>query len=239
MSTLEAVGVWVADSRRTLLEPTSVAVRSGEVVVVHGDPGHRHTLLALALGGRLVPSGGELCVDTDHDPAARQRQVALVDVPGVSEPDDVIGLTTIVGEELAMAGKPAGRTHVDQWLTGNGLRPYRDDRIEDLPPGLRTTALARLASLRPGVQFLVLALPERTGIDPQGWLAEAATLAAAGFGVLATTSTGVALHLQRERPDSGTVAFGNTVFHDPEDAPQDHPAEDPADDRADDPEDAQ
>jgi ABC-type transport system involved in cytochrome c biogenesis ATPase subunit len=214
MSVLEAAGVWVADERRTLLEPTSVAVETGELVAVYGDPGHRHTLLALALGGRLVPTGGELRADADHDPASRQRQVALVDVPGVSEPDEVIALTTIVGEELAMAGKPARRDHVDQWLTSNGLRPYRDDRIEDLPAGLRTVAMARLASLRPGVQFLVLALPERSGIDQAAWLDEAAALAGAGFGVLATISTGVARHLERDRPDIRTVPFGNAVFHD-------------------------
>ena len=227
MSFLEAAGVWVTDSRRTLLEPTSVAIGTGQVVVVYGDPGHRHTLLALALGGRLVPSGGELRIDADHDDASRQRRVALVDVPGVSEPDEVIPLTTIVGEELAMAGLPAGRSHVDEWLTENGLRPHRDDRIEDLPPGLRTVALARLASLRPDVQFLVLALPERSGIDSAAWFTEAAELAAAGFGVLATVSTGVALHLQRDRPDVQTVAFGNTVFHDPDEAlsPRDDPGE--------------
>jgi hypothetical protein len=132
----------------------------------------------------------------------------------VSEPDDVSALTTIVGEELAMAGKPAGRSHVDHWLTSNGLRPYRDDRIEDLPPGLRTVVMARLASLRPGVQFLVLALPERSGIDPTAWLDEAAALARAGFGVLATISTGVARHLERDHPDIRTVPFGNAVFHD-------------------------
>ncbi|MGY2876874.1 ABC-type transport system involved in cytochrome c biogenesis ATPase subunit [Marmoricola sp. URHA0025 HA25] len=217
MSELEAAGVWVADDRRTLLEPTSVTVATGQVVVVHGDPGHRHSLLALALGGRLVPSGGELRIDTDHEAAGLQAQVALVDVPGVSEPDEVSALTTIVGEELAMARKPARRTHVDHWLTSNGLRAHRDDRVEDLPPGVRTVAMARLASLRPGVQFLVLALPERSGIDPGAWSSEAAALAGAGFGVLATVSTGVARHLEREHPEIRTVPFGNAVFHDPED----------------------
>jgi ABC-type transport system involved in cytochrome c biogenesis ATPase subunit len=214
MSVLEAAGVWVTDGRRALLEPTSVAVATGEVVTVYGDPGHRHTLLSLALGGRLVPTGGELRIDAEHGPETRQQQVALVDVPGVSEPDDVIALTTVVGEELAMAGKPARRDHVDHWLTSNGLRPYRDDRVEDLPAGLRTVAMARLASLRPGVQFLVLAMPERSGIDPVAWLDEAAALAGVGFGVLATVSTGVARHLERDRPDIRTVPFGNAVFHD-------------------------
>lgn len=220
MSTLEAAGVWVADDRRTLLAPTTVTVATGEIVAVYGDPGHRHTLLALALGGRLVPSGGEVGVDGDYTAEARQRQVALVDVPGVSEPDDVSALTTIVGEELAMAGKPARRTHVDEWLTSNGLRPHHDDRMEDLPAGLRTVALARLASLRPGVQFLVLALPERNGIDPEAWLAGAIALAGAGFGIIATMSTGIARHLERDHPVIRTVPFGNAEFHEPEPEPE-------------------
>lgn len=212
MSTLHAAGVWVSDGRRMLLAPTTASVSAGEIVAVHGDPGHRHTLFALALGGRLAEARGEVDIDGDAASETRQRQVALVDVPGVSEPDDVSALTTVVGEELAMAGKPAGRGPVDHWLTTNGLRPHRDDRIEDLPAGLRTLALARLASLRPGVQFLVLALPERNGIDPEAWLDDAIALADAGFGVLATMSTGIARHVEREHPAIRTVPFGNASF---------------------------
>jgi ABC-type transport system involved in cytochrome c biogenesis ATPase subunit len=225
MSTLQAAGVWVADGRRTLLEPTTVSVGAGEIVTAYGDPGHRHTLLALALGGRLVPSGGEVGIDHEYAPQVRQRQVALVDVPGVSEPDDLSSLTTIVGEELAMAGKPARRSHVDHWLTSNALRPHRDDRIEDLPAGLRTVALARLASLRPDVRFLVLALPERNGIDPGAWLEDATALAEQGFGVLATASVGIARHIERDHPEIRTVPFGNAEFRDEDDVlePDDDP----------------
>lgn len=215
MSELEAAGVWVTDARRTLLEPTTVSLRTGEIVAAYGDPGHRHTLLSLVLGGRLVPGGGETRIDQDYDPETRQRQVALVDVPGVSEPDGVSALTTIVGEELAMAGKPARRRHVDHWLTSNNLRPHRDDRIEELPAGLRTVTMARLAALRPGVQFLVLALPERNGIDPGAWLADAIALAEGGFGVLATMSPGVARHVEHDHPEIRTVPFGNAEFHEP------------------------
>jgi ABC-type transport system involved in cytochrome c biogenesis ATPase subunit len=234
MSSLAAAGVWVADSRRTLLAPTTATVRAGEIVAVYGDPGHRHTLFALALGGRLVPNGGEVGIDGDYSVDALQRSVALVDVPGVSEPDDVSRLTTVVGEELAMAGRPARRSHVDEWLTGNDLRPYQDDRIEDLPAGLRTVAMARLASLRPDVEFLVLALPERTGVNPVAWLDGALALAEAGFGVLATVSTGIARHIENDHPDVHTVAFGNAVFHDPEDDPEDEPGDDVQDDAEDD-----
>jgi len=219
MSVLEAAGVWVADDRRTLLEPTSVAVESGEIVAAYGDPGAQHALLALSLGGRLVPGGGELRIDDDYTAEARQAQVALVDVPGVSEPDDVLPLTTVVGEELAMAGMPARHTHVDHWLTSNGMRQHLDQRIEDLPAGLRTVVLARLASLRPGVRFLVLGMPERNGIDPGAWLAEAVALADAGFGVLATMSRGIARHVERDHHGIRTAPFGNAVFHDPLDDP--------------------
>lgn len=215
MSLLEAAGVWVAEDHRTLLEPTTIAVESGEIVAAYGEPGQRHTLLALALGGRLAPSGGDLRIDQDYAAAVRREQVALIDVPGVNEPDDLSALTTIVAEELAMAAKPARRSHVDHWLTSNGLRPHRDDRIEDLPPGLRTVALARLASLRPGVQFLVLAMPERYGIDPGTWLEDAIALAGGGLGVLATVSPGIAQRIEQDHPEIRTAPFGNAEFHDP------------------------
>lgn len=217
MSELEAAGVWVTDARHTLLAPTTVTVSTGEIVLVHGDPGHRHTLLSLVLGGRLVPGGGETRIDQDYSAETRQQQVALVDVPGINEPDGVDVLTTIVGEELAMAGKPARSSHVDHWLTSNGLRPHGTDRLEDLPAGLRTVAMARLAALRPGVHFLVLALPERNAIDPETWLADAIALAEGGFGVLATMSTGVARQVERDHPDIRTVPFGNAEFHEPAD----------------------
>lgn len=235
MSELIAAGVWVADSRRTLLAPTTASVQSGEIVAVYGDPGHRHALFALALGGRLAPDGGELGIDGDYADETRQQKVALVDVPGVSEPDEVVRLTTVVGEELAMAGKPARRNHVDDWLTENGLRPHQDDRMEDLPAGLRTIAMARLATQRPDVEFLVLALPERNGIDPVAWLEDARVLAEAGYGVLATMSTGIARHVERDHPDIRTVPFGNGEFRDPEvDEPEDTAEEDVADDADDD-----
>lgn len=212
MNTLDAAGVWVAEARRTLLAPTTLTVTDGEIAVVYGDPGHQHPLFSLALGGRLVPDGGVVAVDHDDSPQALQRRVALVDVPGVSEPDDVSRLRTIVGEELAMAGRPAGRRHVEDWLTAHSLWPYHQDRMEDLPTGARSVALAHLAAQRPGVEFLVLTLPERHGVDVAAWLSTARGLAAAGLGVVATASVGVARHIENQTPEIRTVPFGNAQF---------------------------
>lgn len=216
---LDAAGVWIADARRTLLAPTTVSVPAGSVVVVYGDPGHQHTLLALALGGRIALGGGDVLIDGDDSPAVLQRRVALVDVPGVSDPDDVSALTTIVGEELSMAGRPARKRHVDDWLSEHGLWVHRDARLEDLPAGARTLALAGLAAQRPDVEFLVLTLPERHGVDADGWLTTANALAEQGLGIVATTSVGVARHIEAQAPDVPTVSFGNSEFVIPDDEP--------------------
>jgi energy-coupling factor transporter ATP-binding protein EcfA2 len=189
---LSARGVAVRDARRHVLEPTTLELRTGHLVVATGDPGHGHTLLALALAGRLA--GGEGEVTLDGSPARRllQESVALVDVPGVTEPDGSVPLATIAGEELAMAGRPARRQAVLEWMRANRLGEHVDARVDELPAAVRTSALCRLAALRPGVDFVVLVLPERLGDVSDSWVATARELVAADFGVLVTVSLGTA-----------------------------------------------
>ncbi|MCW2781253.1 MAG: hypothetical protein JWR35_1702 [Marmoricola sp.] len=204
MSLLEAHGVTVNDRRQRLLRPTSLQLETGDLLIAYGDPGHGHTALALTLAGRLEPHEGTVTLDGDAKRTHLQRAVALVDVPGVSEPDDNLPLTTIVGEELAMAHHSAGRRHVRRWLDEQGLGDYVGDRMEDLSTGARVKALARLAALRKDVSFLVLTLPERHGELATNWLGTVRALADDGFGVLVTTSVGVAEPLLER-----TTALGN------------------------------
>lgn len=201
---LRADRVEVTQGHRVLLPATSLTVKAGELVVVAGDPGPGHTLLALALAGRLDHFDGAVSYAGSPDRKARQKAVALVDVPTVSEPDDAVPLRTIVGEELAMARRPAGRRHVQNWLAGENFEQYADARIEDLPAAVRTTALARLAEQRPGVEFLVITLPERNGGLPADWWGLAGHATDAGFGVVVTVSLGTA-----ERIDHEPVLLGN------------------------------
>lgn len=188
---LEAHRIKVSDHRRTLLPTTSVAVRTGEIVVVEGDPGYAHTALALALAGRLKVDDGRVSLDGEQDRRPLQRAVALVDVPGVNDPDENVRLTTIVGEELAIAGRRAGSRQVRAWLTERGHHDLVSARIEDLSPAERVAILADLAAARPEVEFLVLALPDRHGVLPDAWVDHARRFTDQGLGVLATTSPGV------------------------------------------------
>src|SRR5262245_23316507 len=82
-----------------LLEPTTLFVRTGDVVVAVGEPGHGHTALALALAGRLRVDHGSVSLNDAAGTKGLQRKVALVDVPGVSAPHNEVPLKTIVGEE--------------------------------------------------------------------------------------------------------------------------------------------
>jgi ABC-type transport system involved in cytochrome c biogenesis ATPase subunit len=193
--TLEARGVAVRTRHRTLLEPTSLTVRTGQISVAFGDPGHGHTALALVLAGRLKPDRGSVSIGGIAAPKARQGAVALVDVPGVSEPDPRNKLSTVVGEELAMAGFSAARSKVRSWLGEQGFGDFGKERMEDLPGAVRIAALARLASLRDDVAFAVMTLPELHGGLPEWWLDTARVLTAENIGVLVTTSTSIAATL--------------------------------------------
>lgn len=193
--TLEARGVAVRNRQRTLLEPTSLTVKSGQVSVVYGDPGYGHTALALVLAGRLKPDRGSVTIGGIAAPKARQGTVALVDVPGVSEPHPRNKLRTVVGEELAMAGFPANRAKVRSWLREQGYADFGKERMEDLPGAVRIAVLARLAALRDDVAFAVMTMPELHGGLPEWWLDTARVLTDENIGVLVTTSTGVAANL--------------------------------------------
>jgi hypothetical protein len=141
--------------------------------------------------------------------------VALVDVPGVTEPDGAVPLATIAGEELAMAGRPARKAAVRSWLESNHLEQHVDSRVDELPPAVRVSALCRLAAIRPEIDFVVMVLPERGGDVPDSWVATARDLVAADFGVLVTASLGAARQLSAY-DDLAVVALGNARDEQPD-----------------------
>jgi ABC-type hemin transport system ATPase subunit len=171
-----------------LLEATSVELVPGEVVVAVGRPGHGNVALALALAGRLRLSAGR--VDLAGDPAleARQNAVVLVDVPGVTEPDDSVPFRVIVAEELALAGLPSGPHATSAWLREHRLGTSPRLRTEDVPALDRIRSLTELGAARPDARFLVLLSPDRHGLHRRDWWPIAQAAADRGLGVLVTVS---------------------------------------------------
>ena len=119
----------------TLLPPTSLTVGEGDLAIVHGEPGVGVTAFGLALAGRLKPSTGTVTVDGSD--AGLPALVAVVDAPGVSDPDEAVSVRVVVGEELALAHRPAGKEDVTRWLTEHDAAPFAGTRFENLA-ALRT-----------------------------------------------------------------------------------------------------
>jgi predicted ABC-type transport system involved in lysophospholipase L1 biosynthesis ATPase subunit len=209
MTRLEARNVRVDQRHGPLLPATSLRVATGQLVLLYGDPGPAHAALALALAGRLPIDEGVVTLDGVADPAVLQDAVGLVDVPEVSAPDDVLPLTTVTGEGLAMAREPAGRRDVRDWLTKYGLGHRLEARMEDLTAPERLRVLSLLTASRPGVLFLVVTLPERNGHVGDLWLPGARQLTDAGFGLVVTTSVGVAGRVRADHPGLQVVAIGD------------------------------
>lgn len=208
-ATLVAEGVAVGSGPRALLRPTSLSVRSGAITAAAGDPGHGHTALALALAGRLPLTAGRV---VPGDARERQRLVGLVDVPGVSEPDDVLPVRTVIGEDLAMARASASRSAVRSAAADLGVRAALDERFDHLGPAERSRLLLALTARRRGVQFLVLCLPERYGALVPDWLPAAQTHAAEGFGVLVTVGRQTARTLSDSHPEIAVAAIGSEMI---------------------------
>jgi len=200
---IEAMAVAVDGPHSPLLRPTSVTIESGSVTIVEGPPGTGHTAFSLVLGGRLVPSSGEVLVDGENDAQRLRREVAVVDVPAVSEPDEVVALATAIGEELAMARLPARSGHVREYLAEHQAEDLRRTRVEDVPPDTRFGLLAYTAAQRPGVSALVLCCPDRYGASPEASFDVARTLADADFAVCLQMTTNTLLSVDHPRTTLG------------------------------------
>lgn len=185
---LSAHAISVKGPHAPMLAPTSVSVADHQLVLLAGDPGASHTAASLGLSGRLRVDGGGVQLDGKSDMAALRRRVAVVDTPGITEPDDALPVRTVIGEELAIAGRKAGRRAVREWLEANEATAYGEMRFEHLPVDVRTRLLAELTVARNDVQVVILTLPDRLGGDPHHWYEVGRDLAARGYGVVITCS---------------------------------------------------
>ena len=182
--TLNVHAAGVDGAHAPLLLPTSLTATSGEVTLVAGDPGYGHVALALAIGGRLRTSAGRITWGGSPDPALRRRHVALVDVPGVTEPEDGIRVSAVVGEQLALSRQRARGADVTAFLRRHEAGHRAGERWESLPSDLRTGWLVELTALRPDLDAVVLAGPDRFGGDPRRWWSAATSLADRGLAVV-------------------------------------------------------
>ncbi|MEC5191953.1 MULTISPECIES: ABC transporter ATP-binding protein [unclassified Arthrobacter] len=192
------------DGRRDeLLPATSLQVRRGELLLVTGKRQDQRTTLALALSGRFKPAGGHFEWDgtrwngSTKIKALRQAS-AVVDSPGVNEPEQHLSVRDLVTEDLALVPRRyRGSLLSKPWLKINRFEDIADLWTEQLPAARRIELLTALALANPNTDLLVVDSPDRHG-DPNDWLPRLQELAYDAGRPLAVVAT--VLHL----PDGWT-----------------------------------
>ncbi|QIG38923.1 hypothetical protein G5T42_05005 [Microbacterium sp. 4R-513] len=166
------------------LPATSVEFASGRAELVVAETEQRPTILGLIATGRMRPDSGSVTIDGRTDAAALRRRLALVDAPDVSEPAANVAVAGIVAEELMFAGRRSDPLAALRWLDEHGAQELTRVPIADVAPARRLRLLLELATLRRGVDGVVLVSPDRHGGDPREWWALAQEFAARGLAVL-------------------------------------------------------
>ncbi|BCW65747.1 ABC transporter ATP-binding protein [Arthrobacter sp. NicSoilB4] len=157
--------------RDELLPATSLQVRRGELLLVSGNRQDRRTALALALSGRLKPSGGDFEWDGSTRIKTLRQASAVVDSPGVNEPEQHLSVRDLVTEDLALVPRRyRGSLLSKPWLKVNRFEDIAGLWTEQLPAARRVELLTALALANPATDLLVVDSPDRHGADPEDWL---------------------------------------------------------------------
>jgi len=157
--------------RDPLLPPTSLAVARGELLLVTGERQDQRTALSLLLSGRMKATGGD--VSWDNSPRTKQLRLAaaLVDSPGVNEPEEHLSVRDLVTEDLALIPRRyRGALLSGPWLKVNRFEDIADLWTEQLEPRRRLELLTALALANPRTDLLVVDSPDRHSADGLTWL---------------------------------------------------------------------
>ncbi|WP_427173563.1 ABC transporter ATP-binding protein [Arthrobacter sp. 92] len=161
----------VKGRRDDLLPSTSLHAARGELLLVCGTAQDQRTALALTLSGRMKPSSGELRWDGRGGARAVRRASALMDSPGVNEPEQHLSVRDLVTEDLALIPRRyRGALLSKPWLKVNRFEDIAGLWTEQLKPGRRTELLTALALANPETDLLVVDSPDRHSADPTDWL---------------------------------------------------------------------
>jgi hypothetical protein len=157
--------------RDQLLPATSLQAARGGLLLVTGARQDQRTALALTLSGRMKPSGGAIEWDGNAKVNHLRAASAVVDSPGVNEPEQYQSVRDLVSEDLALIPRRHRSALLGKnWLKVNFFEDIEALWAEQLDPGRRIELLTALALANPDTDLLVLDSPDRHSGDPGDWL---------------------------------------------------------------------
>ena len=167
------------DGRRdSHLPATSLQSGRGGLLLVTGARQDQRTALALTLSGRMRPSDGTAA--WDGSPRIKQLRAAsaVVDSPGVNDPEPHLSVRDLVTEDLALVPRRYRGTLLSKpWLKVNRFEDIAGLWVEQLAAARRIELLTALALANPNTDLLVLDSPDRHSGNPADWLSRLEQLA--------------------------------------------------------------
>lgn len=221
----------VKGRRDPLLPATSLRVSRGELLLATGRRQDHRTALALTLSGRMKPTGGLADWDNSHQTRALRMVSALIDAPGVNEPEQHLTVRDLVTEDLALIPRRfRGALLSGPWLKVNRFEDIADLWTEQLAPARRLELLTALALANPRTDLLVVDSPDRHTADDAGWLPRLRQLASDAGRPLAVVATVGAIPPSWTGPSAriGNAAADEAAVTSTGTAASTHPADAPA-----------
>ena len=150
---------------------TTLEVRRGELLVVQGETQEARTALSLMLSGRMKPNSGRVSWQGSGRTRDIRRASALLDSPGVNDPEPYLKVKDLVKEDLALIPTFTwNRVLPMRWLESYHQEGIADLWIDQLSPTDRLDLLVNLALADPDVHLVVCDSPERHGATDAEWL---------------------------------------------------------------------
>lgn len=161
-----------------LVPPTSLQASSGSLLLVAGELQPQRTALALTLSARMKPSDGKISWDRSSNLGHLRRRSALIDSPGVNEPEQHLSVKDLVTEDLALLPRRyRGIRRGADWIKVNAFEDIADVWVDEVPAARRLGLLCALALANPEVDLLLVDSPDRHCSDPADWLPQLEALA--------------------------------------------------------------
>lgn len=162
-----------------LVPPLSLQAARGSLLLVTGDLQPQRTALALALSARMKVSEGTVSWGQGSKIGDLRNSSALIDSPGVNEPEQHLSVKDLVTEDLALIPRRyRGIRHASDWLKINAFEDIAKVWVDQVPTARRLELLCTLALANPEVDLLVVDSPDRHSADPQDWLPQLVARAA-------------------------------------------------------------
>lgn len=167
----------IAGRHQPLLEPTSLTVARGALLLVQAEPQRTRTALALGLSARMRPSTGTLSWSGNTSLRAVRRISALVDSPEINEPEAHLKVRDLVAEDLALQPVPLWRrSSINSWLERHHLEHLADAWLDAIDPLDRLTLITHLALEEHHIKLAIFDSPDRHGIPESDWVNHLQTL---------------------------------------------------------------